>query len=102
MSGWGAAGSSWTKRLGTRRLAMLRRGGSDATERDGWPMRRVAAKARRVLLELAAKRFGVPIEAVEQLNVSDAVITLKSDPSRRVTYAELIDGKQFNVTPTGG
>ncbi len=27
-------------------------GGSDAIERDGWPMRRVAAEARRVLLEL--------------------------------------------------
>ena len=27
-------------------------GGSDAVERDGWPMRRVAAEARRVLLEL--------------------------------------------------
>ena len=28
-------------------------GGSDAIQRDGWPMRRVAAEARRVLLELA-------------------------------------------------
>ena len=33
-------------------------GGSDAIERDGWPMRRVAAEARRVLLELAGQRFG--------------------------------------------
>ncbi len=73
-------------------------GGSDAIQRDGWPMRRVAAEARRVLLELAEKRFGVP---VEQLNVSDAVITLKSDASKSVTYAELIDGKQFHVTLTG-
>ncbi len=73
-------------------------GGSDAIQRDGWPMRRVAAEARRVLLELAAERFGVP---VEQLDVSEAVITLKSDPSRRVTYAELIGGRRFNVTLTG-
>src|SRR6202008_2945416 len=29
-------------------------GGSDGVERDGWPMRRVAAEARRVLLELGA------------------------------------------------
>ena len=36
---------------------------------------------------------GVPVEDVEQLDVSDAVSTLKSDPSKRVTYAELIDGK---------
>ncbi len=73
-------------------------GGSDAIQRDGWPMRRVAAEARRVLLELASERFGVP---VEELNVSDAVITLKSDPSKRITYAELIDGKPFHVTLTG-
>jgi nicotinate dehydrogenase subunit B len=73
-------------------------GGSDAIERDGLPMRRVAAEARRVLLEVTSKRFGVP---VEQLDVSEAVITLKSDPSRRVTYAELIDRQRFNVTLTG-
>ena len=29
-------------------------GGSDALQADGWPMRRVAAEARRVLLEMAA------------------------------------------------
>ncbi len=29
-------------------------GGSDAIQTDGWPMRRVAAEARRVLLEMAA------------------------------------------------
>ena len=29
-------------------------GGSDALQTDGWPMRRVAAEARRVLLELAS------------------------------------------------
>ena len=73
-------------------------GGSDAIQRDGWPMRRVAAEARRVLLELASEHFGVP---VEQLAVSEAVITLRSDPSRRVTYAELIGGQRFNVALTG-
>ena len=73
-------------------------GGSDAIERDGWPMRRVAAEARRVLLELAAERFGVP---VEQLDVRDAVIAVASDPTRTVTYAELVSGQRFNVTLTG-
>ena len=73
-------------------------GGSDAIQRDGWPMRRVAAEARRVLLELASERFGV---AVEQLDVSDAVIALKADPSRTVTYAELVSAGRFNVTLTG-
>ena len=74
-------------------------GGSDAIQRDAWPMRRVAAEARRVLLELASQQFAVP---VDQLAVRDAVITLTSDPSRSVTYAELVGGRQFNVTLAGG
>src|SRR5881394_3731433 len=73
-------------------------GGSDAIQVDGWPMRRVAAEARRVLLEMAAARFGVP---VDRLEVRDAVISVKSEPARRVTYGELIGGKRFNVALTG-
>jgi len=73
-------------------------GGSTAMERDSWPMRRVAAEARRVLLEMASARFGVP---VDQLSVSDAVITVKADPSKRVTYGDLIGGQKFNVTLNG-
>ena len=73
-------------------------GGSDAIQTDGWPMRRVAAEARRVLLEMASARFAVP---VDQLAVSEGVITVKADPSKRVTYGELIGGKRFNVTLTG-
>jgi CO/xanthine dehydrogenase Mo-binding subunit len=73
-------------------------GGSDAIQVDGWPMRRVAAEARRVLLDMASARFGVP---VDQLAVSDAVITVKADPSKTITYGELIGGKKFNVALTG-
>jgi len=73
-------------------------GGSDAIQTDGWPMRRVAAEARRVLLEMASARFAVPVDA---LAVRDAVITVKADPSKRVTYGELIGGKQFHVALTG-
>ena len=73
-------------------------GGSDAIQTDGWPMRRVAAEARRVLLELADQRFGIP---AGQLAVSQGVITVKADPSKKVTYGELIGGKRFNITLTG-
>jgi nicotinate dehydrogenase subunit B len=73
-------------------------GGSDAIQVDGWPMRRVAAEARRVLLGMASARFNVP---VDQLAVREAVITVKADPSKRVTYGELIGGKTFNVSLTG-
>ncbi|SPE42872.1 Aldehyde oxidase and xanthine dehydrogenase, molybdopterin binding [Candidatus Sulfopaludibacter sp. SbA3] len=73
-------------------------GGSTAMERDSWPMRRAAAEARRVLLEMGSVRLGAP---VDQLAVSNAVITVKADPSRRVTYGQLIAGKKFNVTLNG-
>jgi len=73
-------------------------GGSDAIQTDGWPMRRVAAEARRVLLEMASARFGVPVDA---LAVSSAVITVKADPTKTVTYGELIGGKKFHVSLTG-
>jgi CO/xanthine dehydrogenase Mo-binding subunit len=62
-------------------------------------MRRVAAEARRVLLEMAASRFGVP---VDHLTVRDAVISVSDDPTKHVTYGELIGGKKFNITLIGG
>src|SRR5581483_7506210 len=73
-------------------------GGSDAIQVDGWPMRRVAAEARRVLLEMAAARFGVPVDA---LVVTNAVIAVKSDPSKTISYGDLIGGKKFHVALTG-
>ena len=73
-------------------------GGSTAMERDSWPMRRAAAEARRVLLEMASSRFAVPADRLEVVN---AVITVKGDPSKRVTYGELIAGRKFHVALTG-
>ncbi|MEZ5293893.1 MAG: molybdopterin cofactor-binding domain-containing protein [Vicinamibacterales bacterium] len=75
-------------------------GGSDALQTDGYPMRRVAAEARRVLLEMASRHFGVPVTA---LTVSDGVVTYSIGDSsdKTVTYGDLIGGKTFNVTLTG-
>jgi CO/xanthine dehydrogenase Mo-binding subunit len=73
-------------------------GGSDALQTDGYPMRRVAAEARRVLLDLASSRFSVPVAG---LVVSEGVISVVSDPSRKMSYGELIGGKKFNITLTG-
>src|SRR4029453_15461614 len=42
--------------------------------------------------------LGVP---VDQLSVSDGVVSVTADASRKVTYGELIGGKRFNVTLTG-
>src|SRR5438874_7647488 len=72
-------------------------GGSDAIQVDGWPMRRVAAEARRVLLDMASKRLGVP---VDDLTVNDGAITVKADPTKKITFGELIGGKKFNVALT--
>src|SRR5206468_7616562 len=73
-------------------------GASDAIQVDGWPMRRVAAEARRVLLELASARFDVP---VDRLTVRDGVVSVPADPAKRVTYGELVGGKRFNISLTG-
>jgi CO/xanthine dehydrogenase Mo-binding subunit len=75
-------------------------GGSDALQTDGYPMRRVAAEARRVLLDMAAEYFGVPVTA---LAVSDGVITTRQGDTaeKQITYGQLIGGKKFNVTLTG-
>jgi nicotinate dehydrogenase subunit B len=50
------------------------------------------ATAREALLSMAAKRFG---EAVDQLKVTDGVIT--GTGGRRATYAELIGNKRFHI-----
>jgi len=73
-------------------------GGSDAIETDGWPMRRVAAEARRVLLELAAERLQVPVAG---LTASNGVVSARADASTAVSYADLVGGQRFDVALTG-
>jgi nicotinate dehydrogenase subunit B len=76
-------------------------GGSDALQTDGYPMRRVAAEARRVLLEMAAKELDVPVTA---LTVSDGVVSVREGNTTGpglITYGDLIGGRKFNVTLTG-
>jgi nicotinate dehydrogenase subunit B len=60
----------------------------------GRAMRKVAAEARRFLLTLAAKRLNAP---VDKLTVADGVVSVAGDPSKKVTYGQLIGGKFFNV-----
>jgi nicotinate dehydrogenase subunit B len=73
-------------------------GGSDAIETDGWPMRRVAAEARRVLLELASERLNTPVTG---LAVQNGRINVIADPARSVSYADLVGGQRFNVALEG-
>jgi nicotinate dehydrogenase subunit B len=68
--------------------------GSTGIQDGGKQMRVAAAEARRVLLQMAADRLGVP---ADQLAVKDGIVSATSDPSKKVSYAELIGGKFFNV-----
>jgi CO/xanthine dehydrogenase Mo-binding subunit len=52
------------------------------------------ATAREALFRMASQRLGAP---VDQLTASDGVISLKSDLSKKVTYAQLLAGKTFNL-----
>jgi nicotinate dehydrogenase subunit B len=53
-----------------------------------------AATARDALLQLASKSLGVP---ADQLAAKDGVISAKSDPSKKVTYGQLVGGKKFDL-----
>jgi nicotinate dehydrogenase subunit B len=61
-------------------------------------LRHAAAEARAVLLDLASKRLGVP---VDQVTVKDGVVSARSDPSKKVSYGALIGGQRFNLKITG-
>src|SRR6195256_1660010 len=57
------------------------------------PLRNASAQARLLLLQSASQKLGVP---VEQLRVDDGVVSAIHDPSKKVSYAELIGGRHFN------
>ena len=58
------------------------------------PLRNAAAEARRILVNSGAQQLGV---APERVSVTNGVVASLDDPSKRVTYAELIGGKRFNA-----
>jgi len=68
--------------------------GSTGIQRGGKQMRWAAAEARRVLVEMAAQKLGVP---VADLVVNDGVVTSRSNAAKKTSYAELIGGQYFNV-----
>ncbi len=59
------------------------------------PIRNAAAEARRVLVGLAAQELGVK---PEQLDVVDGKVFIKDNPSKSVTYAQLIANKEFSTS----
>jgi nicotinate dehydrogenase subunit B len=69
-------------------------GASAATgvSRAGMNLRRMAAHARKLMIDKAADRLGVP---TERLTVKVGVIHDRADTTKRLSYAELLDGHPF-------
>jgi len=68
--------------------------GSTGIQNGGKQLRMAAAEARRVLVEMAAGLLSVP---ANKLVVDDGVVSANDDKSKRISFAELIGGKYFNV-----
>src|SRR5882672_4171660 len=67
--------------------------GSTGIQTGARPLRSAAAEARRLLLQSASQKLGLP---VEQLRVDDGVVSAVSDPAKKASYAELIGGRHFH------
>jgi len=67
--------------------------GSTGIQTGARPLRSAAAEARRLLLQSASQKLGLP---VEQLRVDDGVVSAVSDPAKKTSYAELIGGRHFH------
>lgn len=65
--------------------------GSTGIQFGGKQMRVAAAEARRVLVQMAAEKFGLP---ADQLTVADGIVR---GGGKTASYAELIGGEYFNV-----
>jgi len=68
--------------------------GSTGIQMGGKQMRMAAAEARRVLVEMAAGQLSV---RADKLVVADGVVSASDDKSKRISYAQMIGGKYFNI-----
>src|SRR5579863_10456702 len=67
---------------------------SRTLERAGPQLRQAAAVGRRELLRMASERLNAP---AGQLTVVDGVVSANGGSAGKVSYAELIGDKRFNV-----
>ncbi len=68
--------------------------GSMTISSSGTALRNAAAQARLIMLDQASRTLGVHLE---ELNVDAGVISVNRQPQRKVSYAELMGGKPFNL-----
>src|SRR5207245_9099423 len=64
--------------------------GSTGVQRGGLTLRHAAAEARRLLLERASAKLGVP---ADRLVLRAGVVRVAGDAQRQVSYADLIGGR---------
>jgi isoquinoline 1-oxidoreductase len=67
--------------------------GSRSTKFFGPPLRRAGAEARAILLQMASERLNI---TPERLVVKNGVVSDKMNAANKVTYAELVKGKQID------
>lgn len=72
--------------------------GSTSIREFGPEMRKAAAKAREILIQMAAENLKVP---VSRLQVNDGVVSDMNDNSRSVSYADLTKGKRIRMSVIG-
>ena len=68
--------------------------GSTGIQLGGRQMRMAAAEARRVLVEMAAGLLTTP---ADKLVVRDGMVSVAGDAAKRISYAQMIGGRYFNV-----
>jgi nicotinate dehydrogenase subunit B len=68
-------------------------GGSTSITLGAKPLRNVAATARLLLLQLASRRLGAPLE---QLQVRDGIVSVQGNRAKRVSYGDLDGGADLN------
>jgi CO/xanthine dehydrogenase Mo-binding subunit len=69
-------------------------GSSNGITTGGSALRLAAAQARMFLLARAAERFALP---VEQLQTREGKVLVTTDPSRSISYSELLSGGRFDI-----
>ena len=67
--------------------------GSRSTKYYGPPLRRAGAEARAILLQMASAQLNI---GPERLVVKNGVVSDKMNAANKVTYAELVKGKQID------
>ncbi len=67
--------------------------GSTGIQLGGMTLRNAAAEARRVLVEMGAKKLGVP---AGELTVENGVVMVPGYALQKVSYGELIGGRHFH------